>query len=221
MGAGQVSAKLPPIIKAVQQWCHSKVNPTTSGSSGSGSSSSSFSVAPATPTYPVWVCDPMHGNTRVVSASGLKTREFDEILSELRQTFDVHRAVGSHLGGVHFELTGENVTECVGGPEKLLEHDLPRRYTTYCDPRLNYAQSMEVAFLVAQYLADEREEQLSRETGLPQTEFIGGSVGDGFDGGLSIDGGAGGGEGSGRNTPSFGSQGAPRFAAGRGFSPAK
>ena len=65
--------------------------------------------------------------------------------------------MGSRLGGVHFELTGENVTECTGGPQKLLEKDLPLRYTTYCDPRLNYAQGMELAFLIAQYLADERE----------------------------------------------------------------
>jgi 3-deoxy-7-phosphoheptulonate synthase len=64
--------------------------------------------------------------------------------------------MGSRLGGVHFELTGENVTECTGGPQKLLEKDLPLRYTTYCDPRLNYAQGMELAFLIAQYLADER-----------------------------------------------------------------
>ena len=64
----------------------------------------------------------------------------------------MHRALGSRLGGVHFELTGENVTECTGGPEQLLEGDLPRRYTTYCDPRLNYAQSMEVSFLISQYL---------------------------------------------------------------------
>ncbi len=70
----------------------------------------------------------------------------------------MHRQLGTRLGGVHFELTGENVTECTGGPQKLLEADLPLRYTTYCDPRLNYAQGMELAFLIAQYLADERQE---------------------------------------------------------------
>ena len=102
----------------------------------------------------VWVCDPMHGNTRVVAGSGLKTREFDDILCEIRATFAVHRAAGSRLGGVHFELTGENVTECTGGPEKLLEHHLPRRYTTLCDPRLNYAQSMQVSFLISSILAE-------------------------------------------------------------------
>ena len=68
----------------------------------------------------------------------------------------MHRKLGTRLGGVHFELTGENVTECTGGPQRLLEADLPLRYTTYCDPRLNYAQGMELAFLIAQYLADER-----------------------------------------------------------------
>jgi 3-deoxy-7-phosphoheptulonate synthase len=72
--------------------------------------------------------------------------------------------MGSRLGGVHFELTGENVTECTGGPQKLLEKDLPLRYTTYCDPRLNYAQGMELAFLIAQYLADEREQAGSAAT---------------------------------------------------------
>ena len=69
----------------------------------------------------------------------------------------MHRALGSRLGGVHFELTGENVTECTGGPEKLLEHDLPLRYTSYCDPRLNYAQSMEVSFLISHFLRDDVE----------------------------------------------------------------
>lgn len=93
----------------------------------------------------------------------------------------MHREQGSRLGGVHFELTGENVTECVGGPEKLLEVDLPRRYTTYCDPRLNYAQSMEVAFLVAQYLAREREEELSRASGLPAEDFAAADDGAGFE----------------------------------------
>ena len=96
----------------------------------------------------------MHGNTRQ-SSNGYKTREFDDILAELKHTFEVHREEGSHLGGVHFELTGENVTECTGGPQKLLESDLPHRYTTYCDPRLNYAQGMELAFLIAQHLAGE------------------------------------------------------------------
>jgi 3-deoxy-7-phosphoheptulonate synthase len=119
----------------------------------------------------VWTCDPMHGNTRVTS-TGIKTRDFDDILAELRYTFEVHRSLGTHLGGCHFELTGENVTECTGGPERLLEADLPLRYTTYCDPRLNYAQGMELAFLIAQYLADEREEELEAETGVRIEAFI-------------------------------------------------
>lgn len=74
-----------------------------------------------------------------------------------RFSFQVHREMNSRLGGVHFELTGENVTECVGGPQKLVETDLPLRYTTYCDPRLNYAQSLELSFLIAVFLADARE----------------------------------------------------------------
>lgn len=80
-----------------------------------------------------------------------------------RYTFEVHRECNTRLGGVHFELTGENVTECTGGPQNLLETDLPLRYTTYCDPRLNYAQGMELAFLIAVYLADERERTASQE----------------------------------------------------------
>jgi 3-deoxy-D-arabino-heptulosonate 7-phosphate (DAHP) synthase class II len=146
MGAAAVKDALPPLIRA---------------------------VAEARFARPViWTCDPMHGNTRI-TASGLKTRNYDDILQELTATFECHRACGSRLGGVHFELTGENVTECVGGPEKLLEHDLPRRYTTYCDPRLNYAQGMELAFLIAQYLADERERDLVRETGIDSGAFVG------------------------------------------------
>ncbi|KDO33749.1 hypothetical protein SPRG_01630 [Saprolegnia parasitica CBS 223.65] len=99
----------------------------------------------------VWSCDPCHGNT-ITTDNGYKTRPFSRILSELRQTLDIHVAEGSHLGGVHFELTGENVTECIGGPEQLDETDLTARYTTACDPRMNYAQSMEVAFLLAKHL---------------------------------------------------------------------
>ena len=102
--------------------------------------------------YPVvWSCDPCHGNT-IVAENGYKTRRFDQILGELRQTIEFHKKAGSHLGGVHFELTGENVTECIGGPEDLSATDLPLKYTTFCDPRLNYAQSMEVAFLLAKAL---------------------------------------------------------------------
>jgi len=99
----------------------------------------------------VWSCDPMHGNTEK-TASGLKTRHVGRILDELRATFDVHQAARNPLGGVHFELTGEDVTECIGGPQELSEHDLGRSYQTYCDPRLNYAQSLELAFLMARRL---------------------------------------------------------------------
>ncbi len=99
----------------------------------------------------LWSSDPMHGNGEK-TGSGLKTRSFDAILSELRQAFVLHRAHGSFLGGVHIELTGENVTECVGGAEGLSEADLPRAYETGCDPRLNGAQSLELAFLVAEML---------------------------------------------------------------------
>lgn len=99
----------------------------------------------------LWSCDPMHGNTEKTSG-GIKTRDVDRILDELRSTFDVHDEQSSHLGGVHFELTGEDVTECVGGPQELNEEDLTRSYETFCDPRLNYAQSLELAFLMARRL---------------------------------------------------------------------
>jgi 3-deoxy-7-phosphoheptulonate synthase len=96
----------------------------------------------------LWVCDPMHGNT-AVTANGLKTRPFDDILSELEQAFDIHEARGSYLGGVHFELTGENVTECVGGARGLSESDLQRAYHSTVDPRLNYEQALEMALHIA------------------------------------------------------------------------
>ena len=107
--------------------------------------------------HPVlWSSDPMHGNTRQTQV-GLKTRDFDDILRELRTAFDVHSAEGTVLGGVHFEMTGEDVTECTGGPQELVEQDLSRAYESWCDPRLNNAQSLEVAFLVARRLQRERE----------------------------------------------------------------
>jgi len=96
----------------------------------------------------VWSCDPMHGNTFSTDNS-IKTRRFDDILEEIRATFAVHRAEGSYLGGVHLEMTGDNVTECVGGANGLNEEGLDSNYETYCDPRLNYEQSLEMAFLVA------------------------------------------------------------------------
>lgn len=96
----------------------------------------------------VWSCDPMHGNT-ISTGENVKTRRFDDILEEIRRTFDIHRSEGSYLGGVHLELTGDNVTECVGGANGLSEKGLGINYETYCDPRLNYEQSLEMAFLVA------------------------------------------------------------------------
>ncbi len=96
----------------------------------------------------LWICDPMHGNT-VSTQSGQKTRRFDDVLSELRTSFAVHRECGTRLGGVHLELTGENVTECLGGSGGLTEDDLHTAYNTTCDPRLNYEQAMEMAFSIA------------------------------------------------------------------------
>ena len=96
----------------------------------------------------VWICDPMHGNTETAT-SGLKTRRLENILEELDTAFDVHRAAGSHLGGVHLELTGEHVTECTGGARGLTDSDLGRDYRTQVDPRLNYDQAMEVAMRIA------------------------------------------------------------------------
>jgi len=101
--------------------------------------------------HALWVCDPMHGNGKVLS-SGIKTRGFEDILSELEQTFAVHSSAGSTLGGVHFELTGEDVTECIGGG--LSEADLDRNYASACDPRLNYRQALEMAFRTAKLMSD-------------------------------------------------------------------
>ncbi|MFF2810190.1 class II 3-deoxy-7-phosphoheptulonate synthase [Streptomyces sp. NPDC058000] len=98
-----------------------------------------------------WVCDPMHGNT-FVTPGGHKTRRFDDILSETRTFFAVHRALGTHAGGLHIEFTGDDVTECLGGGDALLADDLHRRYETACDPRLNHRQSLELAFRVAEML---------------------------------------------------------------------
>ena len=98
----------------------------------------------------LWVTDPMHGNT-VALPSGLKTRSFDDVLREIEASFDVHARVGSHLGGVHFELTGDDVTECIGGG--VTEKDLDKNYASVCDPRLNYRQALEMAFRVGRWLA--------------------------------------------------------------------
>jgi len=103
----------------------------------------------------VWSCDPMHGNT-VKSSTGYKTRAFDAVLREVQGFFAVHRAEGSYGGGVHFEMTGQNVTECIGGAQAITEHDLADRYHTHCDPRLNASQALELAFLISEALRQER-----------------------------------------------------------------
>lgn len=99
----------------------------------------------------VWQCDPMHGNT-IESTNGYKTRHFDRIVDEVLGYFEVHRSLGTHPGGIHVELTGEDVTECLGGSQAIVDADLPGRYETACDPRLNTQQSLELAFLVAEML---------------------------------------------------------------------
>ena len=103
----------------------------------------------------VWSCDPMHGNT-LTSNNGYKTRPFDRILKEVNSFFDIHRAEGTHAGGIHVEMTGKNVTECTGGARALTEADLEDRYHTHCDPRLNADQALELAFLIAERLKEER-----------------------------------------------------------------
>ncbi|SPF76335.1 Phospho-2-dehydro-3-deoxyheptonate aldolase [Aliiroseovarius pelagivivens] len=126
-GAGNVAEHLPRLIKTVQE--------------------EGANV--------VWSCDPMHGNT-IKSASGYKTRPFDSVLKEVQEFFAVHKAEGSVPGGVHFEMTGSDVTECTGGVRAVTDEDLSDRYHTACDPRLNASQSLELAFLVAEELSSRR-----------------------------------------------------------------
>ena len=104
----------------------------------------------------VWSCDPMHGNT-VKSSTGYKTRPFDRVLAEVRGFFAVHKAEGTHAGGVHLEMTGQDVTECTGGAQAITDAGLSDRYHTYCDPRLNAQQALEMAFLMAEALKEERQ----------------------------------------------------------------
>ncbi len=125
MGAGAIREKLPPLLKAIND-SGAKV---------------------------LWVCDPMHGNTFETS-TGYKTRRFDDVMDEVRGFFESHKAVGTHPGGVHIELTGDDVTECLGGGEQISEADLANRYESACDPRLNHTQSLELSFLVAEMLRD-------------------------------------------------------------------
>jgi 3-deoxy-7-phosphoheptulonate synthase len=101
----------------------------------------------------LWVCDPMHGNT-FESSTGYKTRQFEDVMDEVKGFFEVHKSLGTHPGGVHIELTGDDVTECLGGGAKISAEDLASRYETACDPRLNHTQSLELAFLVAEMLRD-------------------------------------------------------------------
>lgn len=103
----------------------------------------------------VWSCDPMHGNT--ISAGGYKTRPFDYILKEVQNFFAIHKAEGTYAGGVHFEMTGKDVTECTGGARAVTEDDLGSRYHTHCDPRLNASQALELAFLLAELLQENRD----------------------------------------------------------------
>lgn len=125
MGAGKIREILPALVEGV----------TKSGA------------------QVLWVCDPMHGNT-FETANGYKTRQFDDVLDEVRGFFEVHKQLGTHPGGIHIELTGDDVTECLGGGVQISEKDLESRYETACDPRLNHSQSLELAFLVAEMLRD-------------------------------------------------------------------
>jgi 3-deoxy-7-phosphoheptulonate synthase len=102
----------------------------------------------------IWSCDPMHGNT-VKSSNGYKTRKFDDILSEIKSFLQIHKSLGTYAGGIHFEMTGQDVTECLGGNQEISELDLENCYHTHCDPRLNSSQSLELAFLIAEELQEE------------------------------------------------------------------
>jgi len=128
MGSDKVEKALPPLVRAVKRAGRSVV----------------------------WACDPMHGNT-IKSSSGFKTRPFDRILAEVRGFFNVHRAEGTYAGGVHFEITGPDVTECIGGAQAISEASLGDRYHTHCDPRLNASQALELAFLISEQLKVERQ----------------------------------------------------------------
>jgi 3-deoxy-7-phosphoheptulonate synthase len=119
-GAGKIQTCLPPLIDAVQKSGHPVL----------------------------WSVDPMHGNT-ITTEKGIKTRHFDQILSEVRESFAIHQQQGTIVGGIHLELTGNNVTECIGGAGGLQSADLDRAYESNVDPRLNYEQAMEIAFLIA------------------------------------------------------------------------
>jgi len=124
MGAGVIRDALPLLLEAVK----------------------------GTDALPVWVTDPMHGNG-ITTPNGYKTRRFDDVVDEVTGFFEAHRAGGTFPGGIHVELTGDDVTECLGGSEMIDEATLASRYESLCDPRLNHKQSLELAFLVAEELA--------------------------------------------------------------------
>lgn len=119
----------------------------------------------------VWSCDPMHGNT-MVSGNGYKTRKFENILGEVKDFFALHRAEGSYPGGVHFELTGQNVTECTGGGRPITEDNLSERYHTHCDPRLNASQALELAFLIADELHASYKHRRSSEPDIDDSDIM-------------------------------------------------
>ena len=96
----------------------------------------------------LWSCDPMHGNT-IKASTGFKTRPFNNVLQEVKNVFGIHQAEGTYAGGLHIEMTGQDVTECTGGAQKISEKDLSSRYHTHCDPRLNASQALELAFLIS------------------------------------------------------------------------
>ena len=103
----------------------------------------------------IWSCDPMHGNT-IKSVTGYKTRPFNNVLKEVKNVFAVHQSEGSYAGGLHIEMTGQNVTECTGGAQKISDQDLSSRYHTHCDPRLNASQGLELAFNLSEELSKNR-----------------------------------------------------------------
>nr|WP_244857851.1 3-deoxy-7-phosphoheptulonate synthase class II [Agromyces archimandritae] len=124
MGSGRIREALPPLLEAIK----------------------------ASDANPVWITDPMHGNG-ITTPTGYKTRRFDDVVDEVKGFFEAHRAAGTHPGGIHVELTGDDVTECLGGSEHIDEETLATRYESLCDPRLNHVQSLELAFLVAEELS--------------------------------------------------------------------
>ena len=97
----------------------------------------------------IWSCDPLHGN-KINAANGFKTRPFDNVLQEVKNVFAIHQTEGSYAGGLHVEMTGQDVTECTGGAQKISDEDLSNRYRTHCDPRLNASQALELAFLISE-----------------------------------------------------------------------